>query len=285
MKLELLSRRPAGKARSTPLLFVHGAFGGAWVWDRGFLQAFADAGWEAHAVSLRGHGRSGGRDCVALWRMADYVDDVQSVAASLSAPPVLIGHSMGGLVVQSCLHRFGAPAAVLMASGPPHGLLGTWLNMGFYHPQLLMQVGLMQMMGPAATDIAVVKRALFSDSVADETVLELLPRFGMESPLAMLDMLGLDLPPSRSTLDLPVLVIGAENDAFIYPGALTETAKTYRTKAEVMAGMAHALMLDDGWPVVAERLIDWLDETVVEKSRSARPHLSVVPSAAAAARS
>ncbi len=271
MELELISRRPAGEVRPTPLLFVHGAFGGAWVWDQGFLQACADAGWEAHAVSLRGHGHSDGGARLALTRLADYADDVIAVAKRLPAPPVLIGHSMGGLVVQACLYRFRAPAAVLLASAPPHGLLGSWINMGLYQPRLLWQLWLMQTFGPVALDLQVLKRGLFSDSVSDDTVLEMLPRFGMESPLAILDMMGLDLPPSRSGLDLPVLVIGAENDAFVYPGALAETARTYRTAAEVMPGMAHAMMLDHDWPSLAERMIGWLAQTLGDGVRKAAP--------------
>jgi pimeloyl-ACP methyl ester carboxylesterase len=44
--------------RPTPLLFVHGAWHGAWCWDEYFLDFFAGRGYRALAVSLRGHGNS-----------------------------------------------------------------------------------------------------------------------------------------------------------------------------------------------------------------------------------
>ncbi|MGB2811055.1 MAG: alpha/beta fold hydrolase, partial [Mycobacterium sp.] len=48
--------------------------------------------------------------------IADYVEDVKSVADDLPTRPVVIGHSMGGLVVQKYLESNAAPAGVLMAS-------------------------------------------------------------------------------------------------------------------------------------------------------------------------
>src|SRR5512132_4739224 len=52
-----------------------------------------------------------------------------------------------------------------------------------------------------------------------------------ESLLVTLDLLGLELPPSLPILDVPVLVLGAENDRFVFPGALQATAYAYRTQA------------------------------------------------------
>ena len=54
--------------------------------------------------------------------IADFVDDVASVANSLPEAPVVIGHSMGGFVVQKYLESHDAPAAVLVASVPPSGI-------------------------------------------------------------------------------------------------------------------------------------------------------------------
>lgn len=264
MDLDVISREPAQGRRSAPLLFVHGAYGAAWVWHAHFLDAFADRGWQVHAVNLRGHGPGGDLSTLLTARLSDYAEDVEQVAESLPARPILVGHSMGGLVVQSCLHRASYPAAVLMASPPPHGLVGTWIEMALFRSNLLMQLALMQTFGPAMADLSLIKRGLFSDAMDDEAVLRILPRFGLESPLAILDMLGPDpfgfkLPPSRPHLDLPVLVLAAEHDALVSSSASDETARTYRTRSEVMPGIGHAMMLDVGWDAVAERILAWLD--------------------------
>jgi pimeloyl-ACP methyl ester carboxylesterase len=266
MKLEVITRRPAGAPRATPLLFVHGAYCAAWVWDRHFLPFFADRGYEVHALSLRGHGASTGHELLTFWRLRDYVADLEQAAAALPRPPVLIGHSMGGMVVQKVLHRQPVPAAVLLAPVPPHGLLGSVLSIALTNPELHCELALAQTLGPQSVNGAAIRRALFSgdERSADAAIRGYLARFQPESTLVLFDLLGLDLPPSLPRLDLPVLVLGAEHDGFLpgFSGALEATARTYRTRPEVLSGIAHAMMLDHGWEAVARRILDWLDTTL-----------------------
>ena len=261
MQLEVITRTPKGPARPMPLLFVHGAYGGAWLWDEHFLPYFAERGWVAHALSLRGHADSDGAETVQLARLRDYVADVEQVARSLAAPPVLIGHSLGGMVVQHCLHRSPVPAAVLMASSPPHGIIGSLFGMALTNPQLIYELAFAQHLGPQLTDGRAIERALFSDGMPEALVWSYMRRFQAESDLVILDLLFLDLPPSTPMLDIPVLVLGAENDPFVYRGGLEATASTYRAKAEIFPGMTHAMMLDRNWESVAERIATWLDAT------------------------
>ena len=79
---------------------MHGGYGDAWCWEPYFLPWFAAQGWPAHALSLRGHGTSGGADTLYIAGLDDYVADVEHVAARFAAPPVLIGHSMGAAVIE-----------------------------------------------------------------------------------------------------------------------------------------------------------------------------------------
>ena len=78
-------------------------------------------GYRALAVNLRGHRGSATSKPLRKCSIADYVDDVASVADTLQARPVVIGHSMGGFVVQKYLESHEAPAGVLVASFPPGG--------------------------------------------------------------------------------------------------------------------------------------------------------------------
>ena len=112
----------ATESHPVPLLFVHGACHAAWCWDEHFLDFFADKGYRAVALSLRGHGASSLSKPLKSCSIADYVDDVHAVVGNLGSPPVLIGHSMGGFVVQNYSGMHGAPAGVIMAPGTPQGL-------------------------------------------------------------------------------------------------------------------------------------------------------------------
>jgi len=80
-KLEVLSRAPTTSRDAPPLLFVHGAWHGAWCWDEHFLGYFSERGFSAHAVSLRGHGESEGREGLRSVRLSDFVEDDVAEAA------------------------------------------------------------------------------------------------------------------------------------------------------------------------------------------------------------
>lgn len=262
MKLEMICRRPEGAARATPLLFVHGSYSGAWVWERHFLPFFAEHGYESHALSLRGHGGSEGRAGLPYCRLGDYVTDVERAVEALGRPPALIGHSLGGMVVQKVLHRRDTPASVLMASVPPHGLLGSLLGVAVTNPLLYQEMAWMQTLGPAVAGQGVLRAALFSEGTPDDVVHDCMARFQPESLHVAYDLLGLDLPPSLPTLDVPVMVVGAGRDGFVFPGAIEATARTYRTTPVVFPEAAHAMMLGKGWEDVATRMLRWLDHTL-----------------------
>ena len=130
MKLEVITREPEGNARTTPILFVHGMFHGAWCWEEHFLPFFAQRGYAAHALSLRGHAGSEGCERLRWTSLADYVSDLGQVVNQLPRPPVLVGHSMGGMITQKYLQSHQSPAAVLLASISPIGLLSwrSWVS-------------------------------------------------------------------------------------------------------------------------------------------------------------
>lgn len=132
--LEVIDKGSCSEEHPVPLLFVHGAWHAAWCWDEHFLDYFADKGYRALAVSLRGHGNSPAPRRKQTCSVADFVNDVDSVANSLPMRPVVIGHSLGGFVVQKYLEAHDAPAGVLVASMPTRGAGGFLLRGMKRHP-------------------------------------------------------------------------------------------------------------------------------------------------------
>jgi pimeloyl-ACP methyl ester carboxylesterase len=258
MQLEVLSRVPT-VARPTPLLFVHGAWQGAWCWDEHFLGYFAERGYPAYALSLRGHGRSEKAEPLRGVTIADYVADVAQVASDLSSPPVVIGHSMGGLVVQKYLEAHPAPAGVLLASVPTSGALRTTLNVARKHPFRFAWVNLTRSLYPLVSRPRLTREMLFSPEMTEEEVQTYFRRVQDESYRAYLDMVILNLPrPKR--VRTPMLVLGAERDAIFTPHEAAATARAYRTQARIFARMAHDMMLEAGWQDVAYAILAWLRE-------------------------
>ena len=87
---------PERRSRRKPLYLLHGELGGSWLWHR-FLGYFAPRGWEGHALNLRGHYWSETADFEEL-DFDTYVEDVLAGANTMSRPPIVVGHGMGGLL-------------------------------------------------------------------------------------------------------------------------------------------------------------------------------------------
>jgi pimeloyl-ACP methyl ester carboxylesterase len=255
--LEVLSRPPSGPARPTPLLFVHGAWHAAWCWDENFLPYFAERGYAVHALSLRGHGASEGRGRLRWLRVADYVADVAQVASSLPATPVVIGHSMGGFVVQKYLERNRPRAAVLLAPLPPAGALGVTLRLAARHPLAFLKSNLTWRLWPLVATPALAREAFLSASTPDARVQEIFARLQDESYRAFLDLLVFDLPRTK-LVETPMLVLGADKDTIFTPAEIAATARAYGAESGMFPHMAHDMMLEGGWEAVAEKILAWL---------------------------
>jgi len=259
MKQEIISKYPVECVHSTPLLFVHGAWHAAWCWNIHFLDYFAQHGFAAHAVSLRGHGNSEGRGHLRWTRIANYVEDVVTTVRQLSSPPVVIGHSMGGLVVQKYLEDSLAPAAVLLASVPPAGILASTLRIAKRHPAAFAKANLTLSLFPLVATTQLVREAFFSEGLDEEQAQAYTQKLQDESYRGFLDMLVFNLPKPRK-IKTPVLVLGGARDTIISPKEVEATARAYNTQPEIFADMAHDMMLEPGWQAVAERILVWLRE-------------------------
>ena len=259
MKLEIISKKPKGVSREVPILFVHGAWHGAWCWEKNFMPYFAEKGYTTYALSLRGHGDSETPAHFRWMRIADYVEDVAQVVDQLPEGPVMVGHSMGGLVVQKYLEEYTAPAAVLLASVPVKGAFRTTLRIALRHPLALLKANLTWSMYPIIGKPKLTREAFFSMDIPPDTLNGYFNLMQDESYLAFLDMMLFKLPnPEKVSTDL--LILGAEEDAIFLPDEIQATAAAYDKKPEFFKGMAHDMMLEDGWQTVADRIIDWLDE-------------------------
>src|SRR5690606_41308628 len=81
---------------------------------------------------------------------------------------ILVGHSMGGMVVQKYLERHEARAAVLMASVPPSGLTGSVARLMTTDPLLLLRMSMIHVGNPTPEDLDIARRTVFSEDISDE---------------------------------------------------------------------------------------------------------------------
>jgi pimeloyl-ACP methyl ester carboxylesterase len=110
-----------------PLMLIHGAWLSARSWEQ-FAEYFGARGFAVSAPEWpRKHGdveelRDDGDDLAGLG-LTEIVDHYAALIAELDEPPVLIGHSFGGLIVELLLDRGLGRAGVAMSPAPPKGIL------------------------------------------------------------------------------------------------------------------------------------------------------------------
>lgn len=257
-RLEVLECRPAIETARPPVLFVHGAYAGAWTWAEHFLPHFALHGYPSYAVSLRGHGESYGRDALAWHSLRDYVDDVEETVDALEEAPALVGHSMGAMVVMKYLERAAVPAAALLAPVPPQGLFSASLSLALARPGLFAELNGLFARGRVPLDA--MYKALFSGAVPADKLLEYSARFQSESPRAIWDMTFFDLPQAWRMRRAPMLALLAGCDALFPRDQSLAAFAAFGLAAEVLDDMGHAVMLEPAWQCAADRVLEWLGE-------------------------
>jgi pimeloyl-ACP methyl ester carboxylesterase len=111
----------------TPLMLIHGAWLSSRSWEN-FSEYFRDRGFDVSAPEwprkqedveeLREDA-----DAIEGLGLNEIVDHYEAQIRTLDEPPVLIGHSFGGLIVELLLYRGLGRAGVAMSPAPPKGIL------------------------------------------------------------------------------------------------------------------------------------------------------------------
>lgn len=256
--LELIEKGSATESHPVPLLFVHGGYHAAWCWDENFLDYFADKGFRAVAVSLRGHGQSTLSKPLRSCSIADYTDDVRAAAEQVGPEPVLVGHSMGCFVVQKYLEKRPVAAAVLMAPATAQGLRRSVLRMFRSHPWIFVRGSTSGRSADLVNTPGLAREFLFCAHTPEPIVKSCAARMESESARAGIDQIMVTRRRDTRLEAAPVLVLGAKDDGMRTMAEVSATAEAYQTEAEFFPDMGHNMMLEPGWAAVAERIHGWL---------------------------
>lgn len=245
---------------SPPIVMVHGAFVGSWSFER-FREPFEADGRRVFAPELRGHGLNESPKRVVGVSMRDYANDLTAFCRELEAPPVLIGHSMGGLVALMAARKVQPQALVLLAPSPPWGLVG-W-NLEEAVTALGAQLAGLLSGGAVEPSRTIMRQhSLPRMSAADAE--PILARLRPESTRAVRETLNWWLDPFMTTsvppgpLSTPSLVISGEADQIHPPASGRLVAERIGGGFECMPGMSHWLVGEPGWEQVADLVLDFV---------------------------
>ncbi|MCD4750735.1 MAG: alpha/beta hydrolase [Thermoanaerobaculales bacterium] len=107
------------------IFMIHGMYCGSWVWEK-YVPFFEERGWRCITTTLRHHDMApNGKPApeLATTSLLDYAADLEAEIRSLEDRPVIMGHSMGGLLAQILSARGLGRAAVLLTPAAPAGAL------------------------------------------------------------------------------------------------------------------------------------------------------------------
>jgi pimeloyl-ACP methyl ester carboxylesterase len=258
--LEFLEAQPEEQASGAPLLFLHGAFAGAWTWAEIFMPLFARRGRRVAAISLRGHGGSEGHADLRMATLADYVADARRAFAEFDEPPVVIGHSLGGLLGQMLIGQEEMRGLALLASLPPEGLMLESPRLALTDPLIWVEAFLGSLADAHLPIDAAAHQILFSEGLPRERVIRYSSRMTPEAPRVLAEA-HLPRPmPSALLYGMPTLVVGGVNDRLVLRSSTLRTAVYHGATHRMAAGMGHFMMLDIGAEEIARLVLDWLEE-------------------------
>ncbi len=253
------------------VVFIHGAWVTPACWDQ-FVAFYTKRGYRCIApawprrmdrtiAELRADPSS-----LAGLGVQEIVDHYESIIRDQAEPPLLIGHSFGGLFVQMLLDRELGAAGVAIDSAPPRGVLATELSVFRANLPVLMQPGarkgVVRMSYPQFRYAFVNMlseadaRAAYEKHVIPET-----GRIFFQAALGANAVRVTFTNPSRK----PLLMIAGERDHVVAAGLNRSNFRKYarsraRTDFKEFPGRCHWIIVQDGWQEVAGYAADWAEE-------------------------
>jgi alpha-beta hydrolase superfamily lysophospholipase len=253
-------------------VFIHGLWLHATSWEP-WLELFRAAGYDPIApgwpnepptvAEAREH-----PDVVANLGVDDVTNHFAEIISSLDTPPVIIGHSFGGLITEKLLGQGYGAAGVAIDPGQIKGVLPL--------PLAQLRSGLPGLGNPANLHKAVALtqkefRYGFGNAVSEDESNALFEKWSIPSPARPLFQAAAANFTLHSETKVntdndtrgPLLLISGLEDHTVPDVVTRSTLKQYRdstavTELKQFEGRGHSLTVDSGWKEVANAVLDWL---------------------------
>lgn len=255
------------------LVFVHGVSHGAWCWEN-FVSYFTEIGYACFAINLRGHGDNNKNDIKGA-TLSDYIIDVirciEYIECNHDKPeidipyskPFIIGHSMGGAIVEKYISDFydKVKGAVLLAPVTAEGMgtkgiITTSFSLRGLRTSFTTLFG--KKLFLPKSNFFVVKNGGKCQTRINKEILEYCKNSLCKESLKA--MFGLRKFKLNNDINIPVFVIGSDKDAYFPANSLNKTADFYDTKASILAGLCHDMMWDEKcWEESANAVLEFIE--------------------------
>jgi pimeloyl-ACP methyl ester carboxylesterase len=245
-----------------PILIIHGACS-----QPGHLEPwrafFSAAGYSCAVPALPGHVPDD-PDALADLAMKHYLAAVREVRVDLHAPPIVVGHSLGGLVGQQLAATVPCAALVLVSSVPPEMLPVTMQAVPYLLP-LAPRVFLGRPIKPGRAALEALTLHDLDKTERDT----LLPGFGHESGRVFRSLVLGRIRADASRVRCPVLILHGEADRLVPISVGRRLARRYAADLLTVPGHGHWLVAESLIPDAAVPVLDWIaaqDENLIREA-------------------
>ena len=236
---------------------------------KGFFEA---AGFACHAPTYRFHDLPDGearRKALIGTSIQDYVADTAEFIRTLERRPIVIGHSLGGLIAQILSGRGLLEAGVLINSSIMAGTAPT-TDMERALGKMFMSAGAFWEDAPGQDFELLAAYGL--NTMPEDKQHEICDRLSTESGEVLFELFFWMYDRKQATkvsfdgLNAPMLFLTGEEDKVVPPSTARQMALRYGDLATVREcpGKCHYMQLEEGWQDLAARSLDWIGETVLK---------------------
>jgi non-heme chloroperoxidase len=250
------------------IFMIHGMWGGGWYWDK-FQDYFEDKGYRCIVPYLRHHNikpEDPPPAGLGTTSLLDYAEDLELEIKKLNEKPIIMGHSMGGLLAQILASRDLTKAAVLIAPASPAGIFAIRWSVLKTFQKVLLRWGFWEKPHKISYEKAVYG---MMGKLPEEERQYIYNRCVWESGRAATEIgywfagvKGAQVDSSKLTC--PLLVISGSEDNITPAKVVKRVAEKYKPLYTYMefANHAHWLIREPGWEKVAAYIEIWLEEHI-----------------------
>jgi pimeloyl-ACP methyl ester carboxylesterase len=251
------------------IIMIHGMMGGGWYWEN-YKSYLEGKGYHCITPTLRFHDMDpkGTPDpALGTTSLLDYASDLIQEIETLNEKPIIMGHSMGGLLTQIVGSRIPAEALVLLTPASPAGInilkpsvvrifLKAQLKWGFWRNPMRLTFkestrSMLQLLTPEE------QREIYDKYVYESG------RAAFEIGFWFLDRKKASRV-DESKITCPVLVVAGALDKITPHSVVQKVAKKYRhvSTYKLFGNHSHWVVSEPGWEEIADYVSSWLEQVL-----------------------
>lgn len=242
------------------LVLVHGLWCDSSCWQP-WATHFANLGWDCWAINLRGRLGPRARDVLSRVTFGQCVEDLSRVIRTAPFPPVVLGHSFGGLIAQKVAEEGGLSALVLLLSVPPADIQAEPTRR--FRLLRLKYLPLLWLGRPFRMEEKDFGRSWLA-SVPAHLRAEIYQRAVPESGRLARAFFRRSVGIESRRIACPVLVIAGDADQVVEVAAQRTLAERLRADFQAYPDHGHAIMQEPGSEKVVGDIHRWLVQRLGE---------------------